>query len=82
MSSTATIQQAVQTTLEQYFATLDGEEPTRLHDILTQEMERGLLDFVLRRTGYNQSMSARWLGINRNTLMKKIKQYGLTPPQP
>lgn len=82
MPSTKTIQQAVQATLEQYFAALDGEEPARLHVILTQEMERGLLDFVLRRTGYNQSMSARWLGINRNTLMKKIKQYGLTPPQP
>ncbi|MCL4555958.1 MAG: hypothetical protein M1572_03600 [Gammaproteobacteria bacterium] len=45
---------------------------------MTQEMERGLLDFVMRRTGHNQSMSARWLGINRNTLNKKLKQYGLT----
>ncbi|MCH9742316.1 MAG: hypothetical protein K0U21_03800, partial [Proteobacteria bacterium] len=27
----------------------------------------------------NQSMCARWLGINRNTLNKKLKQYGLVP---
>lgn len=74
------LQQAVHATLEQYFTTLDGEVPSNLHAILTQEMERGLLEFVLRRTGYNQSMSARWLGINRNTLNKKIKQYRITTP--
>lgn len=80
MSTPHSLHQSVQSVLEHYFATLDGEIPSNLHAIMTQEMERGLLDFVMRRTGHNQSMSARWLGINRNTLNKKLKQYGITPP--
>ena len=80
MSTPHSLHQSVQSVLEHYFATLDGEIHSNLHAIMTQEMERGLLDFVMRRTGHNQSMSARWLGINRNTLNKKLKQYGITPP--
>lgn len=70
---------AVKQLLEQYFTTLDGQVPTHLHAIVMQEVERSLLEFVMRRTGQNQSMSARWLGLNRNTLHKKLEQYGLHP---
>lgn len=77
MSTPHSLHQSVQSVLEHYFATLDGEIPSNLHAIMTQEMERGLLDFVMRRTGHNQSMSARWLGINRNTLNKKTETIRL-----
>jgi len=70
---------AVRRLLEQYFATLDGQTPAHLHAIVTQEVERSLIDFVMQRTGQNQSMTARWLGLNRNTLHKKLEQYGLHP---
>jgi Fis family transcriptional regulator len=70
---------AVRRLLEQYFATLDGQKPAHLHAIITQEVERTLIDFVMQRTGQNQSMTARWLGINRNTLHKKLEQYRLHP---
>lgn len=79
MSSPNSLNNAVHSVLEHYFTTLDGEIPSNLHAIMTQEMERGLLEFVMHRTGNNQSMCARWLGINRNTLNKKLKQYGLVP---
>jgi Fis family transcriptional regulator len=40
-------------------------------------VEKPLLVQILRRVGGNQVQAAKILGINRNTLRKKIKQYGL-----
>lgn len=75
--SNSLIHQAVHDTLHHYFATLQGETPHQLHTIITQEVEYALFDFVMTRTGHNQSMAAKWLGINRNTLRKKIELYDL-----
>jgi Fis family transcriptional regulator len=77
MHQPSALHEATRQSLEHYFATLDGQIPINLHAIVMQEVEQALLDFVMRRTGNNQSMSAKWLGINRNTLHKKIEQYGL-----
>lgn len=77
MPQSSALHEATRRSLEHYFATLDGQIPINLHAIVMQEVEQALLDFVMRRTGSNQSMSAKWLGINRNTLHKKIEQYGL-----
>lgn len=51
--------------------------PENLHSIFMQKMEKPLLHQILRRTGGNQVHAARILGINRNTLRKKMKLYGL-----
>jgi Fis family transcriptional regulator len=40
-------------------------------------VEKPLLEVVLRHTQGNQTLAAQVLGINRNTLRKKIQQYGL-----
>jgi Fis family transcriptional regulator len=77
MNQPSALHEATRQSLEHYFATLDGQIPINLHAIVMQEVEQALFDFVMRRTGNNQSMSAKWLGINRNTLHKKIEQYGL-----
>ena len=41
------------------------------------EMERPLLEVVMRESGNNQSRAARILGLNRNTLRKKLRIHGL-----
>ena len=41
------------------------------------EVEKPLLEAVMKRAGGNQLRAARMLGINRNTLRKKLSLYGL-----
>jgi Fis family transcriptional regulator len=70
-----TLEQAVVRNLEQYFADLDGAKPHALHEMVLQAVERPLLKFALDRAGGNQSAAAELLGINRNTLRKKLHDY-------
>ena len=67
----------VERALEAYFADLDGEPTTELYALVLEEVEAPLLATVMRRTGGNQSSAAKMLGLNRGTLRKKLKQYGL-----
>lgn len=50
--------------------------PESLHATIMRKTEKPLLNQILRRTGGNQVHAARILGINRNTLRKKMKFYG------
>ena len=70
-----TLEQCVLRSLEQYFADLDGARPHALHEMVLAAVERPLLQFVMNRTEGNQSTAAELLGINRNTLRKKLQQY-------
>lgn len=81
MQPPTALHQSVIDSLEHYFAMLDGQLPTNLHAIVMQEVERPLLAYVMQQTGNNQKQAAQWLGINRNTLHKKLEQYGLHPSQ-
>ena len=76
-SVTHTLGEQVTATLEQYFIDLDGHETTDVYEMVLQQVEKPLLEFVLERTDYNQSQSAQILGINRNTLRKKMLKYQL-----
>jgi two-component system, NtrC family, nitrogen regulation response regulator GlnG len=51
--------------------------PKDLHAIALSWVERPLLEFVLEKTGGNQLRAAEILGINRNTLRKKITTLGV-----
>ena len=53
--------------------------PDDLHDLIMSKVEKPLLGQILRRTGGNQVHASRILGINRNTLRKKMKIYGFAP---
>ena len=72
-----TIEECLLRSLEQYFADLDGAPPHALHDMVMQAVERPLLRFALTRAAGNQSAAAELLGINRNTLRKKMLDYRL-----
>ena len=70
-----TLEQCVLRSLEQYFADLDGSRPHALHEMVTTAVERPLLQFAMAKSDGNQCAAAELLGINRNTLRKKLQQY-------
>ena len=61
--------------LDEYFKDLDGEQPHAVYEMLLSCMEKPLLEYIMNRAGGNQSKAAETLGLNRNTLRKKLKQY-------
>lgn len=63
--------------LETYFRDLDGEKPTAVYDMVLRSVERPMLEVVLKQAGGNQTLAADMLGINRNTLRKKLLDYKL-----
>lgn len=71
------LREAIQTALDDYFEDLDGHKSCNLYQMVLAEIEPPLLKSVLRHTCGNQSRAAEILGMNRNTLRKKLDQYGL-----
>jgi len=71
------LDECVRTSLQAYFRDLDGTEPAHLHDMLVKAVERPLLEVVMAQAQNNQSRAAQWLGLNRNTLRKKLLDHGL-----
>ena len=74
------IAQCVTTCLEHYFADLGGEQPCGVYDMVMAQVEKPLLQKVLQECEGNQTRAAAVLGLNRNTLRKKMQQHGLLPP--
>ncbi|ROH86327.1 Fis family transcriptional regulator [Pseudomethylobacillus aquaticus] len=68
---------SVKKALDDYFRDLDGQPPHAVYDMVLACMEKPLLEYVLHRAGGNQSKAADILGLNRNTLRKKLKEYDL-----
>ena len=60
--------------LEQYFRDLDGEKPCAIYDMVLKSIEKPMLEVVLVKAGGNQTLAAEMLGINRNTLRKKLTE--------
>jgi Fis family transcriptional regulator, factor for inversion stimulation protein len=72
------LRQAVERAMEKYFEDLGNEDLVRnLYDVVLSEVEAPLLQAVLKNTAGNQSKASTMLGLNRGTLRKKMKQYGL-----
>jgi two-component system nitrogen regulation response regulator GlnG len=56
----------------------EGEgEPRDLHQRIVAELEKPLIEFALARARGNQVQAARILGLNRNTLRKKLAELGI-----
>jgi Fis family transcriptional regulator len=71
------IEECVRNSLEAYFRDLRGTDPEGLYDMVLRVMEKPLLDVVMQHAGHNQSRAAEWLGMNRNTLRKKLAEHKL-----
>ena len=71
------IDECIRTSLEQYFKDLRGAEPHAIYEMVIQVVEKPLLDVVMQRAEGNQSRAAEWLGINRNTLRRKLIEHKL-----
>ena len=72
-----TLRNCVRRSLTDFFRNLDGESVNDLYTLVLAEMEIPLLEKVLEHTRGNQTRAAEMLGLNRGTLRKKLKQYGL-----
>jgi Fis family transcriptional regulator len=71
------IEECVRTSLEGYFRDLRGTEPGGMYEMLVKVVEKPLLEVVMKQAGDNQSKAAEWLGLNRNTLRKKLLEHKL-----
>lgn len=71
------LHRCVASALDTYFAALDGERATGLFDLVMAEVERPMLESVMRYVGGNQCRAAEVLGLSRGTLRKKLVQHGL-----
>lgn len=60
-----------------YLQALDDQNISGLYGLVLSQVEAPLIECVLRFTGYNQSQTAAILGLNRGTLRKKLKKYGM-----
>ncbi|WP_439113700.1 helix-turn-helix domain-containing protein [Hydrogenophaga sp.] len=67
----------VRASMEDFFQDLNGTDPAGLHDMLVKAVEKPLLEVVMEQAQNNQSRAAQWLGLNRNTLRKKLLEHNL-----
>lgn len=71
------IRESVEVAMRNYFSQLEGEQVTNVYQMVLQEMEAPLLEAVMRHVRDNQTQASVVLGLNRGTLRKKLKQYGM-----
>lgn len=77
LGETQTLSDSVAIALENYFSHLDGQDVTDVYEMVLSEVEAPLLEAVMKYTRNNQTKASVMLGLNRGTLRKKLKQYGL-----
>ncbi|MBN8444380.1 MAG: DNA-binding transcriptional regulator Fis [Rheinheimera sp.] len=69
---------AVQKAVANYLQQLNGQDVDDLYELVLSELEKPLLEEVMKYTRGNQTRAANLMGINRGTLRKKLKQYGMS----
>jgi Fis family transcriptional regulator, factor for inversion stimulation protein len=67
----------VRKVMRQYFKDLDGEKASGIYDMVVLAVEKPMLEVVMFQAQGNQTRAAELLGMNRNTLRKKLQQHGL-----
>jgi Fis family transcriptional regulator len=70
------VAQYVRSAVNNYFVDLDGEDPScAVYDMVIHCVEKPLIETVLYHAGGNQTRAAELLGLNRNTLRKKMQAH-------
>ena len=75
--SQTNLEECVRASLESYFKDLDGIAPDGMYEMMVRVVEKPLLEVVMQHASHNQSRAAEWLGLNRNTLRKKLVEHKL-----
>ena len=71
------IQEVVTKSLQEYFELLGGQKPNNVYSMFMHTVEKPVLEYVMKQARNNQSLAAEMLGINRNTLRKKLLEHEL-----
>lgn len=71
------LKDAVKTSIANYLENLEGEKPAGMHKMVAGEVESILLACIMEYAGNNQSHASEYLGLNRGTLRKKLKEHKL-----
>ena len=73
MSRANELTDCVRRSLERYFKDMDGEKPTSIYDMVLKNVEKPMIELVLGQAEGNLTQAATMLGIDRNTLRKKMQ---------
>jgi Fis family transcriptional regulator, factor for inversion stimulation protein len=77
MSKIPRIDEAITLNLQAYFRDLNGTPASGVYDMVLHAVEKPMLELVMKEAYGNQLRASQMLGINRNTLRKKLSQHGL-----
>lgn len=72
-----TISDCIRANLDKFFDDLEGENAKAIYDMVLSAVERPMLEVVMQKANSNQTVASEMLGINRNTLRKKLQQHRL-----
>lgn len=73
-----TIKELVKAAVEEHFSTRNESYIKDLYGVVLEQIEAPLLEMVLKRARYNKSLAAKWLGISRKTILRRLRVYDLT----
>ncbi len=79
VSADATLEEIIEKKLAECVRGLGARPGANLYELMVGLVEKPLLKAVLRETQGNQVKAAALLGINRNTLRKRLKEHGIDP---
>lgn len=71
------VTEVIETHLQRYLEDLGDIAPSNVYPMVISAVEKPMLTLVMKHAQNNQSLAAKYLGINRNTLHKKLLEHGL-----
>ena len=77
MTNKHPITECIETQLQRYLDDLKGTPPNDIYQMVLGVVEKPMLELVMQHAKQNQSLAAQFLGINRNTLHKKLLEHKL-----